>query len=236
MNPKILDKIKKCLRLAQSSNANEAATAMRQAQKLMEMHGVTTDDVHISEVDSRTSRAGAGKTPPTHLAMLASMVADAFGAEIIYTVGIDFMRDKWVGKFEFYGVDGAGEISGYGFEVLARQLKKHRMAYLAALNKRLKRSTKIRRGDLYAQGWVSAVARQIAPHVRTETERSTLDKYKENRWADSLKDLKPRDSAQSMRNGDADASCKGFQDGKKVNFHQGVRGSRQAAITAGAEA
>ena len=37
MNEKILEKIKKCLRLAKSSNENEAAAAMRQAQKLLSL-------------------------------------------------------------------------------------------------------------------------------------------------------------------------------------------------------
>ena len=38
---KILDKIKKCLVLASSANEHEAAAALRQAQKLMEAHGIS---------------------------------------------------------------------------------------------------------------------------------------------------------------------------------------------------
>lgn len=36
---RILERIKKCLALSQSSEPHEAAAALRQAQKLMEMHG-----------------------------------------------------------------------------------------------------------------------------------------------------------------------------------------------------
>jgi len=235
MNDKVLQKIKKCLRLAQSSNANEAAAAMRQAQKLMDMHGVTSDDVQISDVDSHTAATGAGKTPPAYLAMLANMVASAFGAETIYRAGADFVRYRWVGQFEFYGVNGAGEVSGYAFEVLARQLRKHRTDYLATLNKRLKRATKVRRGDLYAEAWINAVARQITPHTRTEADDAVLETYKQNRFKNGLTSLKPRDNTKGMRNHDQGAVSAGYRDGKKVRFHQGVNGSKQAALESGGQ-
>jgi len=235
MNDKILQKIKKCLRLAQSSNPNEAAAAMRQAQKLMEIHGVTSDEVQISDVDSYTAATGAGKTPPAYLAMLANMVASAFGAETIYKAGPDFLSYRWVGRFEFYGVNGAGEISGYAFEVLARQLKKHRADYLATLNKRLKRTTKVRRGDLYAEAWINAASRQVTPHSRSEADDAALEIYKQSRFKSGLTTMKPRDNTKGMRHHDEGALAAGYRDGKKVKFHQGVNGSRQAALESGAK-
>ncbi|MDC8804239.1 DUF2786 domain-containing protein [Halomonas pacifica] len=228
MNRKFLDKIKKCLALAKSSNANEAAAAMRQAQKLMERHGISSEALAISDVESHKARAGAGKTPPTHIVMLANMVAQAFGAELVYRS----LRhgDRWTGLVEFYGLNGAGEVAGYAYEVLGRQLNRDRNAYLATLNKRLKRATKVRRGDLYAQAWVDAVARQVVPHQRSEAENATIEAYKAARWETPLETRQPRDNTKGMRSHDVDALHQGRTDGKKVNFHQGVTGSRQAAI------
>lgn len=228
MDRKVLDKIKKCLRLAQSSNANEAAAAMRQAQKLMEIHGVTADDVAISDVDSHIATAGAGKTPPSHVAMLANMVAGAFGAELAYCPLHDGAR--WHGRFEFYGVSGAAEVAGYAFEVLGRQLKRDRNAYMATLNKRIKRTTKVRRGDLYAQAWVNAVARHVAPHQRSEVEDKAIAAYQAKRWEKPLETQQARDNTKGMRSHDFDALRQGRRDGEKVSFHQGVSGRRQAAI------
>lgn len=228
MDRKVLDKIKKCLRLAQSSNANEAAAAMRQAQKLMAMHGVTVDDVAISDVDSHMAKAGAGKTPPSHVAMLANMVAGAFGAEIVYAPTWD--GERWVGRVEFYGVNGAAEVAGYAFEVLGRQLKRDRNAYLATLNKRIKRATKVRRGDLYAQAWVNAVASQVVPHKRSEAEDKIIAAYQAKRWEEPLETRQARDNTKGMRSHDVDALYRGREDGSKVSFHQGVNGTRQAAI------
>lgn len=227
MDSKALDKIKKCLRLAKSSNANEAAAALRQAQKLMAKHGFTTDDVAMSDVDSHTAKTGAGKTPPTYVTMLGSMVASAFGAETVYQQVYD--GERWSLNVEFYGLNGAAEVAGYAFEVLGRQLKRDRTAYLATLNKRLKRRTKVRRGDLYAQAWINAVAKQVARHQRTEAENAIVEAYKAKRWED-LETMKSRDSTKGMRSHDHGAIHQGYQDGKKVSFHQGVNGSRHAQI------
>ncbi|NVF15975.1 DUF2786 domain-containing protein [Vreelandella maris] len=227
MDSKALDKIKKCLRLAKSSNANEAAAALRQAQKLMAMHGVTTDDVAISDVGSHTAKTGAGKTPPAYVTMLANMVAGAFGAETVYQQIYD--GERWALNVEFYGLNGAAEVAGYAFEVLCRQLKRDRTAYLATLNKRLKRTTKVRRGDLYAQAWINAVAKQVTRQQRTEAETAIVEAYKAKRWED-LDTMKPRDNTKGMRSHDQGAIHQGYQDGKKVSFHQGVNGNRYAQI------
>ncbi|MGP5324959.1 DUF7168 domain-containing protein [Vreelandella titanicae] len=227
MDSKALDKIKKCLRLAKSSNANEAAAALRQAQKLMGIHGVTTDDVAMSDVGSHTAKTGAGKTPPAYVTMLGSMVASAFGAETVYQQVHDGVR--WTLNVEFYGLNGAAEVAGYAFEVLGRQLKRDRTAYLATLNKRLKRTTKVRRGDLYAQAWLDAVAKQVTRQQRTEAENAIVEAYKAKRW-EELDTMKPRDNTKGMRSHDHGAIHQGYQDGKKVSFHQGVNGSRHAQI------
>lgn len=46
---KVLDKIRKCLALGKSANEHEAAAALRQAQKMMQAHGLTDDDVGLVE-------------------------------------------------------------------------------------------------------------------------------------------------------------------------------------------
>lgn len=227
MDSKALDKIKKCLRFAKSSNANEAATALRQAQKLMAIHGVTSEDVAMSDVETHKTKTGAGKTPPAYVTMLGNMVASAFGTEKVYQQVYD--GERWTLSIEFYGVNGAAEVAGYAFEVLARQLKRDRSAFLATQNKRLKRATKVRRGDLYAQAWINAVATQVTCHQCTEAENAIMEAYKAKRCND-LKTMKPRDNTKGMRSHDHGAIHQGYQDGKKVSFHQGVNGSRQAQI------
>lgn len=64
-NSKILDKIKKCLALAASANEHEAAAALRQAQKLMETHGFTDEDVLASQASEIGAKAGGSASSAT---------------------------------------------------------------------------------------------------------------------------------------------------------------------------
>ena len=131
---------------------------------------------------------------------------------------------------EFYGIGSTAEIAAYAYEVLARQLKLDRTAYQATLSKRLKRATKIRRGDLYAQGWVESVSRHVVPCTRSEHEDQAIDAYKAKRWPKPLKSCEARNNTRKTRHHDHGAYYSGCADGKKVDFHQGVNGTRQAAI------
>jgi len=87
----------------------------------------------------------------------------------------------------------------------------------------------VRRGDLYAQAWLNAVAKQVIRQQRTEAENAIVEAYKAKRW-EELDTMKPRDNTKGMRSHDHGAIHQGYQDGKKVSFHQGVNGSRHAQI------
>lgn len=231
MDRKVLEKIKKCLALSQSSEAHEAAAAMRQAQKLMEHHGISERDLALDDVGTFQARAGAGKTPPVHVASLATMVARAFGAELVYSAR--YRRGRWMGVVEFYGVNGSADVAGYAFDVLGRRLRSDRSAYLASLNKRLKRATKVRRGDLYAQAWVEAVARTVTPQRRTTAENAIIEAYAAERWSEGLKDCQTRDNSKGARWHDASALREGYADGREVDFHQGVSSAGQSQAVIG---
>jgi len=87
---KVLEKIKKCLKLAGSSNANEAATAMRQAQALMEKYNVTHIDVQASEASETKAKASVKNKPTRWETRLALTAADAFGCKIIFSACVFF--------------------------------------------------------------------------------------------------------------------------------------------------
>lgn len=223
----ILRKIKRCLALANSSNPNEAATALRHAQALMAKHGLTKEDVAASEVSSRNARADAGHSPPLHVLMLARMIAGAFGCEFIYTPTHNGRR--WQGGFEFYGFGTAPEIAGYAFEVLGRQLKRDRRLYLDSLSKRIKRATRVRRGDLYAQGWVKAASVKVVPLQRSEAQDKALATFAKQQWPDTDQAL-ATDNTEKAKPQDFEAFVKGHVDGQKVSLHHGVNGHQPAAI------
>ncbi len=135
-----IKKIKKCLALAGSSNAHEAAAAMRQAQKLMQEHGVSETDVTLADVSEKHIPAPSN-TISSWQASLARSVAAAFGCEHYYCrtakigSGYRLVRSTNV---VFVGVGAAAEVASYAFEVLLRQATRDRSAHIASQSKKLK--------------------------------------------------------------------------------------------------
>lgn len=123
----ILAKVKKCLALAAGNgNEAEAATALRQAKKLMQMYGVTSTDLEFSEIVEHPHDVR------THLMTrwqqdLVTVVCRIFGITSITRYG------KRVKQVVFIGSKSNVELADYLFDVLQRQLKHDRNEYHKAL-------------------------------------------------------------------------------------------------------
>lgn len=213
---KILNKIKKCLALAKSSNPNEAAAALRQAQKLMQQHGITDQDVELSDVQELKFKAGAAENPPQWLTMLISTVSTAFGVRPIFSSGLSGWSSSHV---VFIGVGSQPEIAGYAYEVLFRQVKRDRSDHVKKQNNRCKPSTKTRRGDLFAEAWVHGVRQTVTAFAMPERHEELIGKYMQVKHK-NLSTLKPR-SAEAKRN-DYQSQNEGYQAGKAASLNRGM--------------
>lgn len=229
MDNRILEKIKKCLALAKSDNANEAATALRQAQALMHRHGVNSETLALSEISACDVAAGAGKTPPRWIAMLMNFIGLAFGVEAIYKATRNRYLGPYKGTVEFIGFDSAPQIAQYAYEVLLRQLKRGRENFLDTQNKRLKRETLIRRGDLYAEGWIEAVYNKINPRKMHPEKEALIKKWKAEQHP-NLQQGNVLERTSKAKHHDQQSYGQGFSDGKKVEFNQGVGADKRDAL------
>ena len=133
-NRNILDKIKKCLALSASANEHEAAAALRQAQKLMELHGVTDEDVLASQAGEAGAKAGAVTKPAEWEAKLAGRIGQAFGCQVV------FSRRTWsTAEWRFIGAGASSEVAAYAFKVLLRQARTARQTYITTALKRVRK-------------------------------------------------------------------------------------------------
>lgn len=84
-DPKTIDRIQKLLRLAESSNVHEAATAAAHAQELMERHRIDLASIR-SDADAIEDHGDrplvACARPPRWRVLLASAVAEASGCRV----------------------------------------------------------------------------------------------------------------------------------------------------------
>ncbi|WP_046018252.1 DUF2786 domain-containing protein [Marinomonas sp. S3726] len=221
-NDRILDKIKKCLALAKSSNGNEAATALRQAQILMEKHGVNQSTIDLSDVNSQTSGAGKSQNPPRYHQHLVSTIAEAFAVKPIY-------HPSYKGTdIEFIGFDSQPEVATYCYEVLYRQLIKDRKNYMGTLS-RYKRANKVRKADLFAEAWVLGVYAKVMKFALTEKQEELVDLYIKQQHGKTEK-MKSREH--KVKKEDHSARLEGRLAGHNANLHSGMGEDKRTALEA----
>ena len=172
IDPKILNKIKKCLALGASPNPNEAAVAMRQAHALMRQHGVDAHHVTMSEIgESKVDVRTMARDKPAHWeASLAALVGKAFGCKMLISRMMypdEYKRVANEGQFIFIGQKAQAEVAAYTASVLSRKCKKARQEWIANRLNGLSAMTggkaKVTRmGDLFAEGWVHAIAELVS--------------------------------------------------------------------------
>jgi NifU-like protein involved in Fe-S cluster formation len=226
-NNRTLEKIKKCLEMAKSktSNPHEAETALRQAHKLMEMYNLEVGDVLASMAGEHPILAGSEGSPPVWRVRLAQVCADAFGTRIIVS-----NRRYSAARFIFVGCSAAPELAGYAYQVLVRQLQKARREFLDT-QKRCKRSTKVARGDAFANGWLDAVNSKIQSFAGVEDNiAEAIEAYMSKHYPNlESVDLKRR-KVKARNEGATDA---GYEAGQSAQLHQAVGHQPRARLTVG---
>lgn len=128
---RITRKIKRCLALSKSSNENEEATALRQAQALMREYRLTELDVRLSDVDEVQSDKSRANRRPTWDRHLSGIVARVLGCPpLSYHHWCD-TSGRMVERALFVGVMPAPQIAMYAYESLLAKLTQARRDYVA---------------------------------------------------------------------------------------------------------
>lgn len=225
---RILDKIRKCLALAASSNEHEAAAAMRQAQKLMELYGIGEADVLAAGASESSAHAGASSKPPKWENYLASTVAHAFGCDLLFSGS--YRGGKWI----FVGVGARPEVAQYAFAVLFRQLRRSRAAFIVEKCRRLKTINKTRRADLFCLAWVGAVRSKALAMAIPDEETAAIDAFmvKHHPTTELLKPI-DRTAKGKMSEKDWDAMLEGTIAGSDANLNHGVAASGGPTLIGG---
>jgi hypothetical protein len=174
---KIKNRIKKLFALSKSSNANEAATALEMAQKLMAEYGLIKSEIPTLDVNENDAPRTSGNVPPQYEINLAVSIAEAFGCEVLINRKLDTEKLVYRNTYQFIGIDYRPEVASYIAIVLFRKLRRARAEYLKSLYRIRSRAVKIKRGDEFSKGWVSIVIKKLKTVSRTPEENMALEMY-----------------------------------------------------------
>ncbi|MFU3527718.1 DUF2786 domain-containing protein [Pseudomonas aeruginosa] len=219
---KALEKIKKLLRLAGSSNPHEAAAAMRQARALMEKHGIGESDIALADVTEHGTGSGSKLKPAQWEANLGGTVAKAYSCKLFFAAGI--------GQWRFVGE--MAEVASYTMAILLRQVRKARRDYIATELKRCKASTKTKRGDLFCDAWVWSVRKQVNQFAGSAQPSLAAEAYMVKHHPDlTTGQCTDRSKKGPLSNRDLGDVAKGIAAADGVQLNHGVGGSAPLALT-----
>ena len=175
IDDKILSKIKKCLALSQSPEPAEAAAALRQAQKMMEMHGITQADLGRADIGRAEvkSKASVSRVKDWELKLL-NLVAKAFGCRLLWMESSSYSPDVY-GRYVLIGLKTQTELAQYTADVLQRKLIKARAAFVTGLPGYMNRGEKTVEADGFCHGWVKAIGATVHEFALTPETKALID-------------------------------------------------------------
>uniref|UniRef100_C6E6T3 Uncharacterized protein n=1 Tax=Geobacter sp. (strain M21) TaxID=443144 RepID=C6E6T3_GEOSM len=153
----IIEKIKKLLRLAKSSNEHEAALAAAKAQELLATYNLNEEDFSEREMpkEAGTAHTDTVKKPAGWVYILAAAVAGAFDSQYFHHPG--------QGLTVFVGVGIDHEVANFTFGYLYRSINKLAAKFMSKSQQR-RLSTKGKRKSRlsFCLGATQVVALQLA--------------------------------------------------------------------------
>lgn len=195
---RMIEKVRKCLALSKSANENEAAAALRQAQKLMQAYAITETDVGLVEyvegfVDHayRWQMTRATKKNPERKSYVPRTLSI-----VSYLIGRAFtVKEVWspspTGRYRcfYYGRTANVSLACYA----------HRVVYKAAMSawnayRRQDPTAARRKGGRtsFFLGWCAAVREKVENLSPDKAEEAMIDKRMSKRFAlDDLAGGKP---------------------------------------------
>lgn len=224
-NSSVMEKIRKCLALSESSNEHEAAAAMRQARKLMEKHGLSADAMNLFKIKEETMSTKYSN-PPLWFLMLAQVIANAFQCSLYTTHK----------KFIFVGKDACAEVARYSFDVLHRQLVNHKNEFLNS-DRVIFAAASVKRkvGQAFCEGWISNVGTKVDEFASRLTDEES-NEHTEYLKTVTQKEIGEKDSSNKRRKEDPVknwAAAHGWRSGENVNLHEGVAAGEQSLRLSG---
>lgn len=181
-----LRKIQKCLNLGKSSNANEAAAALRQAQAMMQKHGVTEDDILAQTVtdDLVKTREGFGRC--AFLSALANLMRSAFG--------VDWIMEPNPGSasranIRYVGPEGRAKMAGWAHRVITRATEE---AWQESLRDFPQYKGDAGKRTAFRLGWLSQVRGKVEAIGFTEDEARAVKTWMATFYGRELGTIKPK--------------------------------------------
>jgi hypothetical protein len=225
----VIEKIKKLLALADSSNEHEAALAASHAQRMLSEHNLAMADIDASHQSSKadTIETTISKSLPKWLRQLTAGVSSAFDCQAVH--------HPTTGKMTFIGVGADLKVAVYTFTYLDRTV---RMLCGSFMKQYAKDAITNRHRELMRQSYYLGAVSTITTRLREQKRKTPVTTgalviVKEGLIRQAMSEIGKIRTLHSRRSfiNSAAYNC-GEKDGEAIGLCHGVTGSASShAIT-----
>lgn len=221
-NHSVIQKIKKLLALANSSNEHEAALAAGHAQRLLSEHNLAMADIDASHKPEKADKVETivPKALPKWLRHLCAGVSTAFDCQTVHYPA--------TGKMVFIGVGADVEIASYTFAYLNRVVRKLCTSYMRHhVDDRITGRNRELMKQSYYLGAASTISTRLREQkVQTPITSTALVPVKEGLIKQAMSELGNLRTVRTRKSYvNADAYGRGQADGRQVGINKGIGGS-----------
>lgn len=220
-NSPVIEKIRKLLALANSSNEHEAALAAAHAQRLLSEHNLAMADIKAAHRPDKADKVetDVSKTLPKWMRHLSAGVSSAFDCQAIHHPA--------AGKMTFIGVGADVQIAAYTFAYLDRTVRKLCGTYMKqnAGGTIANRHRELMRQSYYLGAVSTITVRLREQKIQTPVTTGALVPVKEGLIREAMNEignLRTMHSRRSFIN--SDAYARGQMDGGRVGINHGISG------------
>jgi hypothetical protein len=185
---RIMEKIQKCFALSKSSNAGEAANALRQAQAMMRIHNISEDEIGLmGYTEQKVSLpVQVNKKHPVYIARMNALIRKAFGVATVIEHEMRVSDKSYA--IRIFGPKNRVPLAAYAYAVMFREMNKGWTQYIAN-NPHLVGVRGGRTGFLL--GWIESVDETIVDFGANKEEVDGTEALKLQYYDGSLRNVSP---------------------------------------------
>jgi hypothetical protein len=229
-NTQVIDKIRKLLALANSSNEHEAALAAGHAQRLLSAHNLAMADIDSAAIPEKADRVETitSKNLPKWIRHLVAGVSSAFDCQAIHH------PDS--GKLTFIGVGADAQIAVYTFAYLQRAVRRICSSYMKQQDNIASsgRQRELLRQSYYLGAVAAINHRLLSQKKETPATTGALVPLKDGLIRAAMNEMGRMRTVHGRRSHvSGDAYARGERDAKNVGMNMGVCSNGTAALQIG---
>ncbi len=219
MKQRALEKIAKCLELGNSSNVNEAAQAIRMAQRLMLKYGLEQSDIELIQMGKTSSQTLLAASPADSVIKIIQGINHKFGVEAV------LVAHKGLKRVEFVGHAERAVFAAFAFDIVYREMNSavgmFRNSFEGSGTDKV---TVSRRVTSYAAGWLEGALEKL-PTLREGERNDKMDDYLDEMFENLDRESFKAAIKASMANLTDDFET-GMKKGRRINVNRPVEGAK----------